>query len=56
MQHTRTFTKEKDTKNTVKYAEDAIDGTPLLVGTLYLQKWAAGAAPRLTVTITVVGE
>ena len=34
-----TFTKEKETKNTVRYSEDVSKGPPR-VGTLYVQKWA----------------
>ena len=55
-----TFTVEKDTKNTRRYAEDASDGPPS-VGTLYVQQWAlkqlaGGALPeRVRVTVEVVG-
>jgi hypothetical protein len=48
---TLTFTKEKDTKNTVKYAEDERPGQPPVVGSLYVAKWAAGGRNTLTVTI-----
>jgi len=56
-----TFTKEKETKNTVRYSEDTSDGPPK-VGTIYVQQWAlrrlgltGGEFPnRLKVTIEVV--
>lgn len=49
---TLTFTLERETKNTVRYQEDA-DGKPPAIGTLYVQKWLLGKEPpkRLTVTI-----
>jgi hypothetical protein len=34
------FEKEKETKNTVCFAETVADGEPLAVGTLYVQKFA----------------
>lgn len=37
------FIKEKDTKNTVKFAEEAQDGQNVAVGTLYVQKAALKA-------------
>jgi len=53
-----TFQVEKDTKNTRRYQEEAIDG-PAIIGTLYVQQWAlrkltGGDLPdRVTVTLTV---
>ena len=47
-----TFTREKETKNAVRFSEDERDGQPPVVGTLYLKKYAVGATSRLTVTIT----
>ena len=50
-----TFTREKDTKNTVRYKEDTAEGQAPVIGSLYVQKsWlGAGAAPdRLLITIT----
>jgi len=38
------FVKEKDTKNTVKFTEAQVQGQAPVVGTLYVQKWFAGAA------------
>ena len=50
---TRTIqmTKEKDTKNTVKFAEVQTQGEPPIIGTLYIQKWFAAEAANLKVTI-----
>jgi hypothetical protein len=40
------FEEEKETKNTVRYAEKS-EGTPPVVGTIYVQKWAlAGGIPK----------
>lgn len=48
---TITFVREKETKNTVKFEEKPAAGQPPVVGSLYIQKWAAGEAKELTVTI-----
>jgi hypothetical protein len=50
---TLTFTLERETKNTIRYAEDAT-GKPPAIGTLYVQKWLLGNEPpqKLTITIT----
>ena len=45
--------KEKDTKNTVKFAEVQNQGEPPIIGTLYVQKWYAGDATNLKVTVEV---
>ena len=47
------FQKEKDTKNTVKFTEVQTQGEAPVVGTLYVQKWFAGDADHLKVTIEV---
>ena len=39
-QLTLRFTLEKETKNTIRYAEDQVEGRPAIIGTLYVQKWA----------------
>jgi hypothetical protein len=45
------FEMEKETKNTVRYAEVAA-GKPPVIGTLYIQKWALKGSPKkLKVTI-----
>lgn len=45
--------KEKDTKNTVKFAEVQTEGELQVVGTLYVQKWFAGDATNLKLTIEI---
>jgi hypothetical protein len=54
---TLTFTLERETKNTIRYQEDA-NGKPPAIGTLYVQKWLLGQAPpgKLTVTIGEADE
>jgi len=53
-----TFTFEKDTKNTRRYAEDPADGPPIM-STAYIQQWAlkqlgGGTMPdRIKITIEV---
>ncbi len=49
---TLTFTLERETKNTIRYTEDA-DGKPPAIGTLYVQKWLLGKEPPKTLTITI---
>jgi hypothetical protein len=49
-----TFTLERETKNTIRYTEDA-NGTPAAIGTLYLQKWLVGKEPPKMLTITIEG-
>jgi hypothetical protein len=54
---TLTFRLEKETKNTVRYAEQERPDGPPIIGTLYVQKFAAraadgaGFAASLTVTV-----
>ncbi len=43
--------KEKDTKNTVKFAEVQTQGEAPIIGTLYVQKWFVGDATNLKVTV-----
>lgn len=45
------FEYEKETKNSVRYKEILVDGKAPIVGTLYLQKWFAGASKSLQITI-----
>jgi hypothetical protein len=45
------FTKEKETKNTVKFTETPAPDAAPIIGTLYVQKWFAGDATKLTVTV-----
>ncbi len=49
---TLVFVTERETKNTVRFQEEA-SGKPPVIGTLYVQRWALGEPlpRRLTVTI-----
>ena len=49
---TLVFVTERETKNTVRFQEEA-NGKPPVIGTLYVQRWALGEPlpQRLTVTI-----
>jgi hypothetical protein len=49
---TLTFSLERETKNTIRYAEQT-DGKPPAVGTIYVQKWAMGQNPPKTLVIRV---
>jgi hypothetical protein len=51
-EQTLTFTLERETKNTIRYQEDA-DGKPPAIGTLYVQKWLLGKEPAERLTITM---
>ena len=53
---TITFTLERETKNTIRYEEQAPSGKPNMVGTLYLQKWALGEEPPKSVTVTIESD
>ena len=56
MSTTLTFEYEKETKNSVRYQEVPEPGTAPVMGTLYVQKWFAGGAKHLEVTIKKKGE
>jgi hypothetical protein len=45
------FEIEKETKNSVRYKEVPAEGQAPVVGSLYVQKWFAGTARTLEVTI-----
>jgi len=45
------FEKEKETKNTVRFQEKPEEGSPPVIGTLYVQKWFCGNAKTVEVTI-----
>lgn len=45
------FKVEKETKNTVKFEEVPAEGQPPIIGTLYVQKWFAGNATEIEVTV-----
>jgi hypothetical protein len=49
---TFTFTLERETKNTIRYAEES-NGKPPAIGTLYVQKWLLGNEPPQRLTITI---
>jgi len=52
MSITAQFEKEKETKGTIRFKEVPEDGKPPIIGTLYMQKWAAGSAEKVTVTVS----
>jgi len=45
------FKIEKETKYTVRYHEYPEAGQPPIIGTLYVQKWFAGNATEIEVTV-----
>lgn len=49
------FTLERETKNTIRYAEDA-SGKPPAIGTLYVQKWLLGNEPPKNLIVTIAGS
>tara|TARA_B100000315_G_C14121630_1_gene382851 strand:+ start:352 stop:525 length:174 start_codon:yes stop_codon:yes gene_type:complete len=49
-----TFTKEKETKNTIRFQEDQNDGQPPRIGSLYIQKWAIKEGVKVKVTVEVL--
>jgi hypothetical protein len=49
---TLNFTLERETKNTIRYQEDA-SGTPTAIGTIYVQKWLLGTTPPKNFTVTI---
>jgi hypothetical protein len=51
VEKTLKFKVEKETKNTVKHNEVPAEGQPPIIGTLYVQKWFAGNAAEIEVTI-----
>ena len=48
-----TFKLEKLTKNTCKFQEIEVPGQPPAIGSLYIQKWVAGNAQEVKVTLEV---
>ena len=50
------FRKLRDTKNTVRFEEEMPAGKPPIIGTIYVQKWFAGDADKLTITIQKEGN
>lgn len=49
--HTAVLKLEKETKGTRKYQEVEVPGKPPVIGTLYVQKWAAGTSDVIKVTL-----
>lgn len=45
------FALEKETKNSVRYKEIPEEGKAPIMGSIYVQKWFAGATKSLTITI-----
>jgi hypothetical protein len=45
------FEIEKETKNSIRYKEIPEEGKAPIVGSLYVQKWFAGATKSITITI-----
>ena len=45
------FTLEKETKNSVRYKEEPENGKAPIMGTVYVQKWFAGDAKTIEITI-----
>jgi len=45
------FEFEKETKNSVRYKEIPEEGSAPIVGSLYVQKWFAGATKSIDITI-----
>ena len=48
------FVIEKETKHTVRYEEVPSQGQPPIIGSLYVQKWFAGNATEIEVTVRKV--
>ncbi len=49
------FEKERETKNTIRYQEKPAEGQPPIIGTLYVAKFWAAGAERVTVTLSKEG-
>ena len=47
------FELEKETKNTIRYAEKPEAGKPPAIGTIYIQKWALPEPTPKSITVTV---
>lgn len=45
------FCIEKETKNSVRYKEQPEDGKAPIMGSIYVQKWFAGNAKNIEITI-----
>ena len=49
---TLVFVTERETKNTVRFQEEA-NGKPPVIGTLYVQRWALGEPLPQLLTVTI---
>jgi hypothetical protein len=47
------FKLEKTTKNTCRYQEEPSNGHPLVIGTLYIQKWFLGSPPPEEIKVEI---
>ena len=47
------FELEKETKNTIRYAEKPVTGKPPIIGTIYIQNWALPEPTPKIITVTV---
>lgn len=45
------FEFEKQNKNSIRYKEIPADGMPAVMGSIYVQKWFAGNAKNIEITI-----
>lgn len=53
----RVFEMEKETKNTIRYQEEKVEGQPPVIGTIYVQKWALTGIPsKVKVTLEWEGK
>jgi hypothetical protein len=51
-----TFKRLRETKNTIRFEEEAETGHPPVIGTIYIQKWFVGDAAEITVTVEKEGN
>ncbi|MDF1816073.1 MAG: hypothetical protein P1V20_27985 [Verrucomicrobiales bacterium] len=54
MAKTVKFEIEKEVKHSIRYKEIPEDDSPPIVGSIYVQKWFAGDAKELVITIEKV--
>jgi hypothetical protein len=54
--HTVKFRAEKSTKNCIKFEEVPDAGSPPVIGTLYVQKWAVNNATEIQVTVELLND
>ena len=47
------FELEKETKNTIRYAEKPEAGKPQAIGTIYIQNWALPEPTPRSITVTI---